>query len=225
MRDKDVLSSNQNIYSAMHKKGLPPEGGSRIIRLSRIANAGAAAAADPNGVSSTLLLWCGFNAAPGAAFFLVRPAWAHSCGCKSRRKLITANEAKRNCVRVTGRGKEAWNISCERMDKNRIEGAAEQGEWANNREALVIEAKRRRSGGCAAKECVLTWGDLALCLKGRRCSSRSEKSAEAVVAARTGRRAEGRRPCRSDVQCIRSPQRRGATREGEVKPSLKRGAW
>jgi hypothetical protein len=42
------------------------------------------------------------------------------------------------------------------MDKNRIEGAAEQGEWANNREALVIEAKRRRSGGCAAKECVLT---------------------------------------------------------------------
>jgi hypothetical protein len=52
------------------------------------------------------------------------------------------------------------------MDKNRIEGAAEQGEWAINHEALVIKAKRRRSGGCAVKECVLTWGDLALCLKG-----------------------------------------------------------
>jgi len=54
------------------------------------------------------------------------------------------------------------------MDKNRIEGAAEQGERAWNREALVAKAKRRKSGGCAVKECVLTWGDLALCLKGRR---------------------------------------------------------
>jgi hypothetical protein len=52
------------------------------------------------------------------------------------------------------------------MDKNRIEGAAEQGERATNREALVIKVKRRRSGGGAVKECVLTWGDLALCLKG-----------------------------------------------------------
>ena len=58
--------------------------------------------------------------------------------------------------------------SCEPMDKNRIEGVAEQGERATDREALVIKAKRRKSGGCAAKEGVLTWGDLALCLKGRR---------------------------------------------------------
>jgi hypothetical protein len=63
-------------------------------------------------------------------FFLVRPAWAHSCGCKSRRKLITTNEVKRNCVRVTDRGKEAWSVSREPMDKNRIEGDAEQGERA-----------------------------------------------------------------------------------------------
>ena len=52
------------------------------------------------------------------------------------------------------------------MNKNRIEGAAEQGERAMNREALVIKARWRRSGGCAAKECVLTRGDLALRLKG-----------------------------------------------------------
>ena len=58
--------------------------------------------------------------------------------------------------------------SCEPMNKNRIEGVAEQGERAQNRKALVIKAKRRKSGGCAAKECVLTWGDLALRLKGRR---------------------------------------------------------
>jgi hypothetical protein len=54
------------------------------------------------------------------------------------------------------------------MDKNRIEGAAEQGERARSREALVAKAKRRKSGGCAVKECVLTRGDLALRLKGRR---------------------------------------------------------
>jgi len=98
----------------------------------------------------------------------VRPARAHSCGWKSRHELITASEAKRNCMRVTECGEEAWSISCEPMNKNWIEGAAEQGERAKGREALVIKARRRRSGGCAAKECVLTRGDLALRLKGRR---------------------------------------------------------
>lgn len=69
-------------------------------------------------------------------------------------------------------GDRAWGGSvernCEPMDKNRIQGAAERGERARNREALVVNAKRRKSGGCAVKECVLTWGDLALRLKGRR---------------------------------------------------------
>jgi hypothetical protein len=65
-----------------------------------------------------------------AALFRVRPARAHSCGCKSRHELITASEAKRNCMRVTECGEEAWSISCEPMNKNRIEGAAEQGERA-----------------------------------------------------------------------------------------------
>jgi hypothetical protein len=59
--------------------------------------------------------------------------------------------------------------SCGPMNKNRIEGAVDQGERAHDREALVTKGKRRRSGGRAVKECVLTWGDLALCLKGRRC--------------------------------------------------------
>ena len=59
--------------------------------------------------------------------------------------------------------------SCGPMNKNRIKGAADQGERARDREALVAKGKRRRSGGRAVKECVLTWGDLALCPKGRRC--------------------------------------------------------
>ena len=86
------------------------------------------------------------------------------------------SEVKRNCVRVTERGEEAWSVICEPMNKNRIEGAAEQGERANDREALVIKAKWRKSGGCAEKECVLTWGDLALCLKGRRGDTEREVS-------------------------------------------------
>ena len=66
--------------------------------------------------------------------------------------------------------------SCEPMNKNRIQGAAEQGERAKNREALVAKSKRRKSGGCAVKECVLTRGDLASCLKGRRVHTEREVS-------------------------------------------------
>ncbi len=112
---------------------------------------------------------------------MVRPAWARACGCKSRRKLVTTNEAKRNCMRATECGEEAWSVNREPMDKNRIEGAAEQGERAMNREALVTKARWRKCGGCAMKVCVLTWGRLALWLKGRR-RCRSEVSAEVVVA-------------------------------------------
>ena len=71
----------------------------------------------------------------------MRPAWAHSCGCKSRRKLATASEAKRNCGRVTDRGEEAWSGICEPMNKNRIRGGADQGELARDSEALVVKGQ------------------------------------------------------------------------------------
>jgi hypothetical protein len=58
----------------------------------------------------------------------------------------------------------------------------EHGEQAFNCEAIVVKATPRKSGGCAEKECVLTRGDLASRLKGRRRQRRSEKSAEVVVA-------------------------------------------
>ena len=45
--------------------------------------------------------------------------------------------------------------NCGSMNKNRIQGDANQGERANNREALVIKGRLRRSGGRALKECVL----------------------------------------------------------------------
>ena len=69
------------------------------------------------------------------------PAWAHTCGCKSRHKLATVSEVKRNCTRATECGKEAWSVICGPMYKNRIQGVAEQGERACNREALVAKAR------------------------------------------------------------------------------------
>src|SRR5215212_9809707 len=57
-------------------------------------------------------------------------------------------------------------------NRNRIEGVAAQGERAGDREALVTKARRRRSGGRAAKAEALTRGDLVLRLKGRRSVSR-----------------------------------------------------
>ncbi|MGH0348057.1 lactonase family protein [Sinorhizobium meliloti] len=58
--------------------------------------------------------------AGGKRLFVVRPAWAHSCGWKSRHELVTASEVKRNCVRATERGEEAWSVNRVPMNKNRI---------------------------------------------------------------------------------------------------------
>ena len=69
------------------------------------------------------------------------------------------------------------------MNKNRMRGAVGQGERANDREALVTKARRRKSGSRAWKTDALTWGDLASYLKGQRSQERSEGSAEAVVVA------------------------------------------
>ena len=90
----------------------------------------------------------------------MRPAWAHSCGWKSRRKLITANEAKRNRMRAT-EWEEAWSEAASRWAGIRIAGAAEQGEWAMNREALVIKAKWRQSDVCAVKRCAFLPGKIS----------------------------------------------------------------
>lgn len=63
------------------------------------------------------------------------------------------------------------------MDKNWIEGVAEQGD-----EALVIKAEWRKSGGCS--QGVRSYpGRSPLWLKGRHCKVWNEKSVEAVVVA------------------------------------------
>ena len=52
----------------------------------------------------------------------------------------------------------------------------EQGEQAHHCAAFVVKSKSRRSGGCAGKDSVLTWGDLASCLKGQRRKTEREVS-------------------------------------------------
>lgn len=91
------------------------------------------------------------------------------------------NEAKRNCGRATDRGEEAWSEDVGLMNKKRIRGGDDRGERANDREAPLANERRRRSDSRASKVDGLTWGDLALRLKGRRSRERSKESAEAVV--------------------------------------------
>jgi len=68
------------------------------------------------------------------------------------------------------------------MNKNRIEGVAEQGERAITREALVAKARWRRCGGRAMKECGSYLGRSGLMPERATVISRSEKLAEVVVA-------------------------------------------
>ena len=91
------------------------------------------------------------------------------------------NEAKRNCGRATDRGEEARSEDVGLMNKKRIRGADEWGERANSREAPMAKTRRRRSDSRASTVDVLTWGDLASCLKGQHEQSWSEESAEVVV--------------------------------------------
>ena len=73
-------------------------------------------------------------------------------------------------------GDRAWEGSGERSrgltDRNRVRGVAEGGERAKDREAPMTKARRRKPGGRAVKDSVLTWGDLASRLKGRRDGKR-----------------------------------------------------
>ena len=100
-----------------------------------------------------------------------------------------SEQSEPQSVAPRGRREGSGERNCGPTNRNRIRGEAEQGERADCREALVTKAQQRKSGGRAVKVDVLTRGDLALCPKGRRWSQdqRSEKSAEAVVAARAAK--------------------------------------
>ena len=132
------------------------------------------------------------------AFFLCAP----SMGALLRVKVPPQVDHDERSEAQLHEGDRVWGgsveRSCEPMNKNRIEGVAEQGERAQNREALVIKARWRRSGGCAVKECVLTWGDLASWLKGRRGNTEREVS-KGRSSCRFGAKGRTRRSVRGHV--------------------------
>jgi hypothetical protein len=70
------------------------------------------------------------------------------------------------------KGDRLWRGSVERIQgptyRSRMRGGADQDEQANDCEVLMVKGRRRKSGGRGEKGGVLTWGDLASCLKGRR---------------------------------------------------------
>ena len=49
------------------------------------------------------------------------------------------SEVKCNRMRVTECGKQAWSVNHEPIDKNQIQGRADQGERAGNRKAFVVK--------------------------------------------------------------------------------------
>src|SRR3990172_11603659 len=112
----------------------------------------------------------------GGAFQLVRPAWARSWRCKSSRELTTANEAKRNCARATERGKEARSETASRWTRTGYKALPSRASGQDSAKLSWSRLRRRKSGGCAVKDRVLTWGDLALRLKGRRGDTEREVS-------------------------------------------------
>src|SRR5664280_1209891 len=83
--------------------------------------------------------------------------------------LLRADHSEQREVQLR-EGDRAWGGSTERIreliNKKQIRGGIDQGEHAHQCEAFVVKDRWRRFGGCADKDRVLTWGDLALYLKG-----------------------------------------------------------
>lgn len=80
---------------------------------------------------------------------------------------------------ATDRGEQVWSEAASRWSRTGCEAGADQGERATIPEALVSKIRRRKAGGCARKDCILTrWHD-APTLRHQTCESGSvEQSLE-----------------------------------------------
>ena len=135
---------------------------------------------------------------------------AAACACASSRgaifgvrfpaELATAKQAKRNCVRATERGEEAWSANHELRTTNRIRGGAGQGEQAFDCQGLVAKGQAtqlRRLCGEGSRSCLRR-----PCLVHERATvtNRSEKPAQAVVAGASRRADKARRRAEREGQ-------------------------
>jgi hypothetical protein len=111
----------------------------------------------------------------GRRLCLVRPAWALSCGCKSRAKGDIPIEANRNCVKVTERGKGSGSEAAGRCTKTGFEGDVERGERAKDCEVPMLEAQANQrssrigSGARVPPESVFKWLRNTQTLRTARC--------------------------------------------------------
>ena len=105
--------------------------------------------------------------------------------------------ANRKAQAARPRLKEAKSDSCGSTNRNRVEGAASQGERAIDREALATKGGRRRRGDRAAKATESYLGRSRLVPERATPMRRSEKSAEAVVAVRGAEQGEPPDPRKS----------------------------
>ena len=107
---------------------------------------------------------------------------------KSSGELVVATQVNRKAPTARGALKEAANESASRGTRTGYEARPSRASGQQTAKLSRPRLRRCKSGGCAGKATVLTWGDLALRLKGRR--------------GRPGARSQPR------------PQYRGAPREG-----------
>ena len=127
---------------------------------------------------------------------------------------------------------EAWSERSGPTNRNRIRGGAFRGERAHDREAPATKGRRRRSGGRAPKADVLTWGDLALRLKGRpRRKAEREVSRGHSIPPEAGEGLNGREtppegggPCVSMGDGLRRPGNWSCRSGDRVKPGAQDGA-
>ena len=100
------------------------------------------------------------------------------------------------------------------MYKNQIGGVAKRDEQAHGCEVPMVKARRRRFGGRAMKDNVLTWGDLASSLKGQRLQSAYIRQAEREVSSGRSSKPEAEQGNSRNLGSVR--QRRTKRREEET---------
>lgn len=87
--------------------------------------------------------------------FFVRPAWAHTCGCKSRCDLVTVSKVKGNGEGQLCQGDRSWEGNVERTsrfdEQEPQTGCCHAGRAGKGLQRAMINIRLCRCGGCVMK--------------------------------------------------------------------------
>jgi len=141
-----------------------------------------------------------------------------------------SDRSEAQSVRPRGRREGSVERNRGAMDKKRIRGVEDRGERPVDRKAPATKGRRRRSDVRAAKWNVLTPGDLASRLKGRRGvaerevsigrSSRRGPLMAVCMSSKDRTRRRIKSPGISSTKCLRSLREQSSIDRGEVKPRV-----